>query len=92
MLSPAVRLACAPADGNCGILGDNDGNLEVWDRREEGRQEAVNAHDKKINTIHVSSLVLQRAALLYFAGQLTAGACRAPAPQRAALWCSMVDL
>lgn len=49
-------------------------------------------HDKKINTIHVSSLVLQRAALLYFAGQLTAGACRAPAPQRAALWCSMVDL
>ena len=75
VLAPDVIAARPPADGNCGILGDNDGNLEVWDRREEGRQEVVNVHDKKINTIHVSWLVLQLAALLYLAGQLTTGAC-----------------
>ena len=84
--------ACAPADGNCGVLGDNDGNLEVWDRREEGRQEAVNVHNKKINTIHVSWLVLQHAALPYLAGQLCTGACsplrlRGQLPGAAGLLC-----
>ena len=84
--------ACAPADGNCGILGDNYGNLEVWDRRERGRQEAVNVHDKKINTIHVSWLALQHAALLCLTGQLTTGAGRPLRLRGTALWCNSIAL
>ena len=89
MFALDVISACAPADGNCGILGDNDGNLEVWDRREAGRQEAVNVHDKKINTIHVSWLVLQHAALLDLAGQLTTGTCSACVPKGSPWDCSV---
>ena len=43
----------------CGVrlVGDNEGNLQGFDsRQKEPTQAALNIHDKKINTIHVSML------------------------------------
>ena len=46
---------CA-ADGNTLLLGDNEGNVEVADARapDGAGAAAVNLHDRKLNTLHVS--------------------------------------
>ena len=37
-------------------MGDTEGNLQAFDvRQEKPSQAALNVHDKKINTIHVST-------------------------------------
>ena len=45
------------ADGNVVFLGDNDGDVHIYDIREasgKSRGSPVELHNKRINTIHVS--------------------------------------
>ena len=48
----------------CSFVGDNEGNLQGFDARQKQlTQTALNIHDKKINTVNVSSrLVTTRSA------------------------------
>ncbi len=42
----------------CSFVGDNEGNLQGFDARQKQlTQTALNIHDKKINTVNVSSLL-----------------------------------
>ena len=39
----------------CSFVGDNEGNLQGFDARQKKlTQTALNIHDRKINTVHVS--------------------------------------
>ncbi len=43
----------------CRFVGDNEGNLQGFDARQKQlTQTALNIHDKKINTVNVSSLLV----------------------------------
>ncbi len=43
----------------CSFVGDNEGNLQGFDARQKQlTQTALNIHDKKINTVNVSSLLV----------------------------------
>ena len=43
-------------DGRMLFLGDNGGNFEIIDTREKAdKSSSVNLHDRKLNTLHVST-------------------------------------